>query len=238
MVAARTSRLSISYRAQQGQGGIRPCMSPFFHLYLSYAIPTDLVVLQGREECLSTFSASLALTPVLSSLSYSLILCNTLPIFVVARLAFGCVWTIDHDHLTFFIFFLSRESSMPTKGGRSPMDDWKLSSLSHTGKNLRPCLKFSVPSATYKCTRHSFLPHHHNTQPTMTSVPAYTNTPVPLPGQKNYMPPNVASLPYHQRPLPPGWVSQFDPTHQANFYIGTLLFIAIFSYPRGWEYYL
>ncbi|KAG0014912.1 hypothetical protein BGZ81_000191 [Podila clonocystis] len=52
----------------------------------------------------------------------------------------------------------------------------------------------------------------------MTSTPpAYTSTPPPA--QKSYSAPSVANLPYNQRPLPPGWISQFDPTHQAYFYV-------------------
>ncbi|KFH69471.1 hypothetical protein MVEG_04283 [Podila verticillata NRRL 6337] len=53
----------------------------------------------------------------------------------------------------------------------------------------------------------------------MTSAPAYTNSPVSSPGQKNYNAPGVSNLPYNQRPLPPGWISQFDSIHQANFYV-------------------
>ncbi|KAF9301167.1 hypothetical protein BGZ74_007026 [Mortierella antarctica] len=52
----------------------------------------------------------------------------------------------------------------------------------------------------------------------MTSTPpAYTSAPPPA--QKVYGAPGVASLPYNQRPLPPGWISQFDATHQAYFYV-------------------
>ncbi|KAF9150150.1 hypothetical protein BG015_008043 [Linnemannia schmuckeri] len=45
-----------------------------------------------------------------------------------------------------------------------------------------------------------------------------TNTTTSTP-QKLYNAPGVANLPYNQRPLPPGWISQFDPNYQAYFYI-------------------
>lgn len=51
----------------------------------------------------------------------------------------------------------------------------------------------------------------------MSSTNTQTSTP-----QKLYSAPGVANLPYHQRPLPPGWISQFDSTYQAYFYIGTV----------------
>lgn len=44
-----------------------------------------------------------------------------------------------------------------------------------------------------------------------------TNTSTP---QKLYNAPGVANLPYNQRPLPPGWISQYDSNHQAYFYVG------------------
>ncbi|KAG0058116.1 hypothetical protein BGZ89_001552 [Linnemannia elongata] len=43
-----------------------------------------------------------------------------------------------------------------------------------------------------------------------------TNTSTP---QKLYNAPGVANLPYNQRPLPPGWISQYDSNHQAYFYV-------------------
>ncbi|KAF8968208.1 hypothetical protein BGZ46_010922 [Entomortierella lignicola] len=52
----------------------------------------------------------------------------------------------------------------------------------------------------------------------MTSAPpTYTSSPPLVP--KAYSAPSIANLPYHQRPLPPGWASQFDPVSQAYFYI-------------------
>ncbi|KAF9547670.1 hypothetical protein EC957_008027 [Mortierella hygrophila] len=48
----------------------------------------------------------------------------------------------------------------------------------------------------------------------MSSFDTKTSTP-----QKTYNAPGVANLPYNQRPLPPGWISQYDPTHQAYFYV-------------------
>ncbi|KAG9071216.1 hypothetical protein KI688_008761 [Linnemannia hyalina] len=48
----------------------------------------------------------------------------------------------------------------------------------------------------------------------MSSFDTKTSTP-----QKTYNAPGVANLPYNQRPLPPGWISQYDPNHQANFYV-------------------
>ncbi|KAF9346710.1 hypothetical protein BGX26_001784 [Mortierella sp. AD094] len=52
----------------------------------------------------------------------------------------------------------------------------------------------------------------------MSSSPAmYSAT--PQPAQKTYSAPGVANLPYNQRPLPPGWISQYDATQQAFFYI-------------------
>ncbi|KAF9899681.1 hypothetical protein EC991_008450 [Linnemannia zychae] len=48
----------------------------------------------------------------------------------------------------------------------------------------------------------------------MNSTDTKTSTP-----QKLYSAPGVANLPYNQRPLPPGWISQFDSNHQAYFYV-------------------
>ncbi|KAF9920776.1 hypothetical protein FBU30_009286 [Linnemannia zychae] len=52
----------------------------------------------------------------------------------------------------------------------------------------------------------------------MTSPSASTPSVAP-PGQKLYSAPGVSGLPFHQRPLPPGWIAQYDPTYQAYFYI-------------------
>ncbi|KAG0249797.1 hypothetical protein BGZ95_007411 [Linnemannia exigua] len=48
----------------------------------------------------------------------------------------------------------------------------------------------------------------------MNSTDTKTSTP-----QKLYSAPDVTNLPYNQRPLPPGWISQFDSNHRAYFYV-------------------